>query len=87
MFYYVACAVQPVEGGDRMTQPLKKILYVYRDPEGRIQRAVETGRDFQVREAMDRLASEGMSPQPGYDIARKLVYNWADGSGNEAFIL
>lgn len=37
---------------------------------------------------MDRLASEGFSPQPGYDIARKLVYNWASGDGAvEAFIL
>lgn len=50
--------------------------------ESRVVRAVETPREFQVREAMDRLA-----PQPGYDIARKLVYNWADGAGTDAFIL
>lgn len=47
----------------------------------------ETPREFQVREAMDRLASEGLAPQPGYDIARKLVYNWSDGEGTDAFIL
>lgn len=71
-----------------MAQPLKKILYVYRDPEGRITRAVETLREYQVREAMDRLASGGPAPQPGYDIARKLVYNWASEDGAvEAFIL
>ena len=70
-----------------MAESRKKILYVYRDPEGRIMRAVETSREFQVREAMDRLASEGLAPQPGYDIARKLVYNWADGAGTDAFIL
>lgn len=41
-----------------------------------------------VREAMDRLAGEGLRPQPGYDIARKLVYNWASEDGAaEAFIL
>ena len=51
-------------------------------------RAVETPREFQVREAMARLASEGLAPQPGYDIARKLVYNWAREDGAvEAFIL
>lgn len=27
--------------------------------------------------ATDRLAGGGLRPQPGYDIARKLVYNWA----------
>ena len=70
-----------------MAENRKKILYVYRDPEGRILRAAETPREFRVREAMDRLASEGLVPQPGYDIARKLVYNWADGAGTDAFIL
>lgn len=65
----------------------KKILYTYHDGEGKLLRAVETEREFSVREAMDRLASEGMSPMPGYDIARKLVYNWSDGNGTEAFIL
>lgn len=65
----------------------KKILYTYHDGEGKLLNAVETEREFSVREAMDRLASEGMCPMPGYDIARKLVYNWSDGSGNEAFIL
>lgn len=70
-----------------MAEMLKKILYVYRSPDGRLVRAVETDREFRVREVMDRLASEGFSPQPGYDIARKLVYNWADGAGTDAFIL
>ena len=65
----------------------KKILYTYHDGEGKLLTAVETERVFSVREAMDRLASEGMSPMPGYDIARKLVYNWSDGNGAEAFIL
>lgn len=71
-----------------MAESRKKILYVYRDPEGRILRAVETDREFRVREVMDRLAGEGLRPQPGYDIARKLVYNWASEDGAvEAFIL
>lgn len=70
-----------------MAERLKKILYVYRGPDGSPVRVAETEREFGVREAMDRLASEGLAPQPGYDIARKLVYNWADGSGTEAFIL
>lgn len=70
-----------------MAESRKKMLYVYRDPEGRILRAVETPREFRVREAMDRLASEGLAPQPGYDIARKLVYNWTDGAGTDVFIL
>lgn len=70
-----------------MAEMLKKVLYVYRSPDGRLVRAVETPRKLRVREAMDRLASEGFSPQPGYDIARKLVYNWADGAGTDAFIL
>lgn len=65
----------------------KKILYTYHDAEGRLFNAVETEREFSVREAMDRLANEGMSPMPGYDIARKLVYNWSDDNGTEAFIL
>lgn len=70
-----------------MAESRKRILYVYRDPEGRVVRAVGTPREFQVREAMDRLASEGLAPQPGYDIARELVHNWADGMGTDAFIL
>lgn len=70
-----------------MAEGMKKILYVYRDSEGRVSRAVETDRAYGVREAMDRLASDGLAPQPGYDISRKLVYNWADDSGTEAFIL
>ena len=70
-----------------MAERLKKILYVYRDDSGSPVRVDETEREFGVREAMDRLASEGLAPQPGYDIARKLVYNWSDGSGTEAFIL
>lgn len=70
-----------------MAENRKRILHVYRDPEGRIPRVVETPREFRVREAMDRLASDGLAPQPGYDIARKLVYNWADGAGTDAFIL
>lgn len=77
-------------GGRRslMAEMLKKVLYVYRSPDGRLVRAVETDREFRVREAMDRLAGEGLRPQPGYDIARKLVYNWASEDGAvEAFIL
>lgn len=70
-----------------MAEGMKKMLYVYRDSEGRVSRAVETDRACGVREAMDRLASDGLAPQPGYDISRKLVYNWADDSGTEAFIL
>lgn len=70
-----------------MAERLKKILYVYRDGSGHPVRVAETPREFQVREAMDRLASEGLAPQPGYDIARKLVYNWSDGEGTDAFIL
>lgn len=70
-----------------MAEFKKKILYVYRGPGGSPLRAVETEREFGVREAMDRLASEGLAPQPGYDVTRKLVYNWADDSGTEAFIL
>ena len=60
-----------------MAEMLKKVLYVYRSPDGRLVRAVETDREFGVREAMDRLAGEGLRPRPGYDIARKLVYNRA----------
>lgn len=71
-----------------MAEMLKKVLYVYRSPDGRLVRAVETDREFRVREAMDRLAGEGLRPSPGYDIARKLVYNWASEDGAvEAFIL
>lgn len=66
----------------------KKILYMYHDGEDKLLKAVETERVFSVREAMDRLASAGMSPMPGYDIARKLVYNWVSEDGAvEAFIL
>lgn len=70
-----------------MAEGLKKILYARHDADGRLVGAVETPRELRVREAMDRLASEGFSPQPGYDIARRLVYNWADGAGTDAFIL
>lgn len=70
-----------------MAENLKKILYVYRGLGGRIVGAEETERVYGVREAMDRLAREGLTPQPGYDVSRKLVYNWADGLGTEAFIL
>lgn len=70
-----------------MAEGLKKILYVYRDPDGKPLRAVETPRNLQVRAAMDQLAAEGLHPQPGYDITRKLVYNWSDDQGTEAFIL
>lgn len=65
----------------------KKILYTYHDGDGKLLKAIETERKFSVREAMDKLACEGMSPMPGYDIARKLVYNWSDSNGTEAFIL
>lgn len=67
----------------------KKILKAYHDKEtGALTHATESGRVFTVREAMDRLAGEGLRPQPGYDIARKLVYNWASEDGAvEAFIL
>lgn len=71
-----------------MAEMLKKVPYVYRSPDGRPVRAVETGREFGVRGAMDRLAGEGLRPQPGYDIARRPVYNRASGDGAvEAFIL
>ena len=70
-----------------MAEGMKKILYVYRDSGGRVSRAVETDRACGVRDAMDRLAGEGLHPQPGYDITRKLVYNWSDDGGTEAFIL
>lgn len=71
-----------------MAEGLKKILYARHDAEGRLVEAVETPRELRVREAMDRLAGEGLRPQPGYDIARKLVYNWASEDGAvEAFIL
>lgn len=70
-----------------MAEGMKKILYVYRDSEGRVSRAVETDRAYGVRDAMDRLAGEGLRPQPGYDITRKLVYNWSGDDGTEAFIL
>ena len=45
-----------------MAEMLKKVLYVYRSPDGRLVRAVETDREFRVREAMDRLAGEGLRP-------------------------
>ena len=70
-----------------MAEGLKKVLYVYHDAEGRLVGAMETPRELRVREAMDWLASRGFYPQPGYDIARKLVYNWTDGAGTDAFIL
>lgn len=70
-----------------MAAQIKKILYTFHDGDGKLLNAIETGRVFTVREAMDRLASEGMSPMPGYDITRKLVYNWSDGEGTDAFIL
>lgn len=70
-----------------MAENLKKILFVRRGPDGGIVSAEETERVYGVRGAMDRLASDGLAPQPGYDISRKLVYNWADDSGTEAFIL
>lgn len=70
-----------------MAESRKRILYVYRDREGRVLRVAETPRRFRVREAMDRLASGGLAPQPGYDATRKLVYNWTDGAGTDAFIL
>lgn len=66
----------------------KKILKTYHDKEtGALTYATESGRVFTVREAMKELAEEGFVPMGGYDIGRKLIYNWSDDNGTEAFIL
>ena len=68
-------------------QVKKKILYTYHDGGGVLINATETGREFSVRSAMRRLVYEGFAPMGGYDIGRKLIYNWSDDHGTEAFIL
>ena len=66
----------------------KKILKTYHDKEtGALTYATESGRVFTVREAMKELAEEGFVPMGGYDIGRKLIYNWSDDNCTEAFIL
>ena len=66
----------------------KKILKTYHDKEtGALTYATESGRVLTVREAMKELAEEGFVPMGGYDIGRKLIYNWSDDNGTEAFIL
>lgn len=69
-------------------QVKKKILKTYHDKEtGVLTYATESSRVFTVREAMKELAEEGFVPMGGYDIGRKLIYNWSDDHGTEAFIL
>lgn len=66
----------------------KKILKTCHDKEtGALTHATESSRVFTVREAMKALAEEGFVPMGGYDIGRKLIYNWSDDHGTEAFIL
>lgn len=66
----------------------KKILKAYRDKEtGALTHATESGRVFTVREAMRALAEEGFVSMGGYDTGCKLIYNWSDDHGTEAFIL
>ena len=66
----------------------KKILKTYHDREtGVLTHVTESSRVFTVREAMKKLAEEGFVPMGGYDIGRKLIYNWSDDHGTEAFIL
>lgn len=63
-----ARGVRRAAGGGRrvlMAEMLKKVPYVCRSPDGRLVRAVETGREFRVREATDRLAGGGgFAPGP-----------------------
>lgn len=55
----------------------KKILKAYHDKEtGALTHATESGRVFTVREAVKAHAEEGFVSMGGYDIGRKLVYNW-----------
>lgn len=67
----------------------KKISKAYHDKEtGVLTHATESSRAFTVREAMKALAEEGFVPMGGYDIGRKLIYNWASEDGAaEAFML
>lgn len=67
---------------------IKKILKTYHNKKtGVLTYATESGRVFTVRETMKELAEEGFVPMGGYDIDRKLIYNWFDDNGTEAFIL